>query len=611
MIRKILLAVMLAAGFSSAAFAQASFTVKDSASVTQTFKSFNCSANICSLAVPADITGAAFGTPANPFFFNTSVTLTATIANTVTITSTSAVQPTTVLNAVPISGTVTISSNSAVQPVNVLNTVTVSAFNASPLPVAVLGTNTLSVNQIGTATVSTASALQPVTGTVNAVQSGNWPVRLQDGSGNTIASTASALNVQCANCSGSGVSTVDTATYQAGVSNFVGFGGAYLTSNTTNPLTIGHQGFAQLTQFRALETNLVNSTGVEIATTTNPLSMTVIGTASVNCSNCSGSGVSTTDTATFNPGISQFVGVGGAYLTSNTTNPLTVGHQGFAQLTQFRAMMTNLVNSAGTEVGTGTNPLSVNVANANANGQALMANSSPVVIASNQSTLSAQVIGSSTTLSVAVVGTNSLTTNVTGTVTITSNSAVQPATVLNTVVITGNSSLLPVAVFGTNTISVSQIGTATVSTNSAVQPTTVLNTVPITGTVALSSSVGDPCTFTTKSSTPLAASGGALTQILVPGSASKRIYGCSFVAIGGSAGSFSLIEGTGATCGTSTAAVLGGTTALSGVNLAANGGLTLGSGHGTVAQTATNGNNLCLTSSVTPTVAGNFVYVVQ
>ena len=651
---------------------------------------------------------------------------------------------------------------------------------------------------------------------MNAVQSGNWPVRLQDGSGNTIASTASALNVQCANCSGSGVSTVDTATYQAGVSNFVGFGGAYLTSNTTNPLTIGHQGFAQLTQFRALETNLVNSTGVEIATTTNPLSMTVIGTASVNCSNCSGSGVSTTDTATYQAGSSQFVGVGGAYLTSNTTNPLTVGHQGFAQLTQFRALMTNLVNSSGAEVGTTTNPLTVNVANTNPNGQASMANSSPVVIASNQSTLSAQIVGTNTltvncavgcsagtgsnassgvatttnnlsalsfnygyngttwdqlqvdaskNLKIAIASTNSLTTNVTGTVTITSTSAVQPSTVLNTVVITGNSSLFPVAVLGTNTLSVSVIGTATITTTSALQPvtgtinavqsgnwpvrlqdgsgntinstanalnvqcancsgsgvstadtatyqagvssfvgiggayltntttnpltighqgfaqmtqfrsiyhtlmnsagtevgnqtnplsvsvanatplgqavmansspvviatnqstlsaniaqvnsatlnltqTTMANSLPVA--IASNQSVGDPCMFQTKSSTPIAAGANGVTQILVPGVASKRIYGCSFVAVGGSAMSFSLIEGTGATCGTSTLAVLGGTTALSGLTISANGGITIGAGTGTIAQTATNANNLCLTSSITPVFAGNFLYVQQ
>ena len=190
MIRKIFIAVMLAAGFSSSAFAQASFTVKDSASVTQTFKSFNCSATICSLTVPADITGAAFGTPANPFFMNTSVTLSAnvlntatvspvfytqpaSIAGTVTISSNSAVQPTTVLNTVPttVSGTVTISSTSAVQPVTVQNSV----------PIA------------GTVTITSTSALQPVT--INGV-----------------GLTSNNLNVQCSNCSGSGVSTTDAAT---------------------------------------------------------------------------------------------------------------------------------------------------------------------------------------------------------------------------------------------------------------------------------------------------------------------------------------------------------------------------------------------------------------
>lgn len=36
---------------------------------------------------------------------------------------------------------------------------------------------------------------------VNAVQSGNWPVRLQDGSGNAINSTSNALNVNCIGCS--------------------------------------------------------------------------------------------------------------------------------------------------------------------------------------------------------------------------------------------------------------------------------------------------------------------------------------------------------------------------------------------------------------------------
>lgn len=93
MIRKILVAVMLAAGFSSSAFAQASFTVKDSASLTQTFKSFNCSSTICSMAVPADQTGTAFGTSANPFFMTSTSTLSANVFNTVTVSPVNFTQP--------------------------------------------------------------------------------------------------------------------------------------------------------------------------------------------------------------------------------------------------------------------------------------------------------------------------------------------------------------------------------------------------------------------------------------------------------------------------------------------------------------------------------------
>jgi hypothetical protein len=48
---------------------------------------------------------------------------------------------------------------------------------------------------------------------VNAVESGNWSVRLQDGSGNSISSTTGALNVNCTGCSAaSTVSLVPQAT---------------------------------------------------------------------------------------------------------------------------------------------------------------------------------------------------------------------------------------------------------------------------------------------------------------------------------------------------------------------------------------------------------------
>lgn len=68
MIRKLTLAAALAAGLISSAAAQSSFTAKDAGGVTRTFASFNCSSLICSMAVPADQTGAAFGVSANPFY---------------------------------------------------------------------------------------------------------------------------------------------------------------------------------------------------------------------------------------------------------------------------------------------------------------------------------------------------------------------------------------------------------------------------------------------------------------------------------------------------------------------------------------------------------------
>jgi hypothetical protein len=96
-------------------------------------------------------------------------------------------------------------------------------------------------------------------------------VDLLDGSGAAIGSTSGALNVQCANCSGSGVSTGDGATFTAGSSLFAGTGGIYQTLATTSPLMAGKQGLAQLTQYRALMTDWYNSSGAEMGTTLNPV----------------------------------------------------------------------------------------------------------------------------------------------------------------------------------------------------------------------------------------------------------------------------------------------------------------------------------------------------
>lgn len=84
--KKILLAALMSLGMMIPAMAQSSFTALDSTGATVTFKSFNCSA-ICSLSVPADSTGAAFGVSGNPFYVNinsgaVTISGTPTIANT-------------------------------------------------------------------------------------------------------------------------------------------------------------------------------------------------------------------------------------------------------------------------------------------------------------------------------------------------------------------------------------------------------------------------------------------------------------------------------------------------------------------------------------------------
>jgi hypothetical protein len=97
------------------------------------------------------------------------------------------------------------------------------------------------------------------------------------------------------------------------------------------------------------------------------------------------------------------------------------------------------------------------------------------------------------------------------------------------------------------------------------------------------------------------------TQI-VTGTSAKQTYVCSINLIASDADNVALVEGTGTTCGTSTAGMAGGTTAATGWNLAANSGLTLGNGIGIVARTATTADNVCLLVSGSAQLSGTMVW---
>lgn len=120
--------------------------------------------------------------------------------------------------------------------------------------------------------------------------------------------------------------------------------------------------------------------------------------------------------------------------------------------------------------------------------------------------------------------------------------------------------------------------------------------------------VTDPCQGSTKL---YKAFSQTATAVLVTGAASKKTYVCSIAVIAGAAEIFNLTAGTGTTCGTSTVAVMGSTTAANGLSLAANGGLTLGNGLGALAATTVNQDDLCLQQNSTSRLSGSISYVQQ
>jgi hypothetical protein len=120
----------------------------------------------------------------------------------------------------------------------------------------------------------------------------------------------------------------------------------------------------------------------------------------------------------------------------------------------------------------------------------------------------------------------------------------------------------------------------------------------------------DPCTQGMKTNIAIASATGT-TQVVAP-SGITQVYVCSFSVIAAAAAVVNLVGGTGATCTTGTpVAIMGSTTAGSGMSLAANGGLTFGNGGASVTRTTTAGHGVCLIQSGTTALAGSMTYVQQ
>jgi hypothetical protein len=103
----------------------------------------------------------------------------------------------------------------------------------------------------------------------------------------------------------------------------------------------------------------------------------------------------------------------------------------------------------------------------------------------------------------------------------------------------------------------------------------------------------------------------ATTTLLITGVSGRKVHFCAInVGPVAAAQNIVLIEGTGATCGTGTAGFWGGTTAASGWNIAANGGLAYGIGFGDIAATTTTGDSVCAVTSAGVQTTGHIKYAI-
>jgi len=117
----------------------------------------------------------------------------------------------------------------------------------------------------------------------------------------------------------------------------------------------------------------------------------------------------------------------------------------------------------------------------------------------------------------------------------------------------------------------------------------------------------DPCSSGTRLFVALNQTTG--TQLFT-GTASNRTYVCHMNLVTATAQNVALVSGTGTVCATSLGPMMGGTTAATGWNFAANGGIVVGGGDASVAKSDTDADNICLLTSSSGQISGVIAYVV-
>ena len=138
---------------------------------------------------------------------------------------------------------------------------------------------------------------------------------------------------------------------------------------------------------------------------------------------------------------------------------------------------------------------------------------------------------------------------------------------------------------------------------------TVQGIASMTPVLVTQSAPADPCFSSAKTNLAINGNSNSSAQLIAL-SGGTTIYVCSLSLIAAGATTVAFTTGTGTACVTNNAAVIGSTTAniANSISLAANGGLTLGSGVGTIAKGAA-ASEFCMILGSSVYVAGNLTYV--
>lgn len=117
----------------------------------------------------------------------------------------------------------------------------------------------------------------------------------------------------------------------------------------------------------------------------------------------------------------------------------------------------------------------------------------------------------------------------------------------------------------------------------------------------------DPCSSEAKSTTAISMTAAT---VIIPAASGKKNYVCSIVVqAGATAEIFNVQEGTGTTCGTGTAAIIGSTTAANGMPFDVKSGFSAISGNSTVLAGKTANVDMCAVPSSTNRISGFVTWV--